>query len=1213
MRIQAIDYIGVARKAFRAFGTILAFTCNLILFTSARPAEAQAVKAPISRSVETLLSGPDWKLGSYPLDERGSQEPFLAGFDERSFKTVAVPGEVALQLGLKGMDLYYQSKALTLINEQEWWYRKRFQVSKSDEGKLLRLVFEGVDYFASVWLNGKKLGDHEGCYVSFSFDVTTLLNYGGENVLAVKVTCPWLPKDRGFLEYIKGEWTFNNYLETARLPQPPYFLGPHWDGLPAGGNAVFPMGLWRDVKLVSSGAALLDDLFVSTRSINSDKSATLTISGNILNYGKETVSASLDLKLVPQNFSGDPVLLPQKNLTLQPGGNYFDLEVVVPKPQLWWVWDVGKPNLYKAIAALKSTTGGSADQREVTFGIRTVTREKDMSYRLNGVRIFMKGAWYPMGDYFGSKADRPTYVKDLELFKAAYMNHLVAFTVVEKPDFYELCDQMGMMLFLEFPFNQLGPIDLLEPSSPRREPFIKESLGQLRQIVIQLRNHPSIIQWAAFAEAHDKGGGWGFGTEDLNDTAYDAYSNAIGKLVEELVPGTIYHPSLCDLGEQHYWIANAGMGTTGNYSGHFRANTGFVSEYGGIALPGLDSLRKILSPEELWDERNTGLPRWKNLPIDVSAYAYQTSFEYDGLASVIDRATQFVDRHIRSAREFVEGSQLYQAFLFKYATEAYRRKKYHSINGTRIWAYGEVTPGIRFNFLDYYREPKMGYYFLQQAHRPLTLSFAYEEALESQVAGKPLSIPVWVVNDYRREIPLEMSCEILDLQGRRVWEKQFPASIGSDEAKELGVVEWTAVQQAGIYLLRGHLRERGGAQQASNSIWIKVTPSVFARPVKVLLIGQRQYSLPIAKMLQAGGVTVDVVDETSVPLLTRLENPQTIRKDYDVVWLASFDSIWKLLDRKAVAGLKQAIQEGVGFIHSGGPGSYHGGRGIGAALDLVSLDEVLPVALKNRNDLVYGPLRERSASHVQGFSAIREIELTSPNDSGWGEQGLREDGLPGFNEVKMKAEGQLLMKVSGRPLLVTGKFGAGRTVAFTGFTPLYVEQRDNRDPKIVFSYMVDQEFYTQPVTKAYFELFLRMIAAATGEIPAQNIKSVVESRDKPLFETLQDSAPARLSATHRFEGKTLGKKARLSIDLKNGGSFARLVQLRLNWQGEDEQSPVLAVFDENYIDLLPGESKTVAADLILLKEGVSRISGELVIDGSNVEKLQLPIEWPAGQ
>jgi hypothetical protein len=137
----------------------------------------------------------------------------------------------------------------------------------------------------------------------------------------------------------------------------------------------------------------------------------------------------------------------------------------------------------------------------------------------------------------------------------------------------------------------------------------------------------------------------------------------------------------------------------------------------------------------MWSDQPTTLPRWFNLPIDIPSYAYQTSFEYKGLYSVLHRVNQFVDRHVQSAQELVDDSQLYQAFMFKYSTESYRRKKYHSINGTRIWAYGEDTPGIRFNFMDYYRIPKMGYYYLKNAQARFAVSFAYEQALESQVSG----------------------------------------------------------------------------------------------------------------------------------------------------------------------------------------------------------------------------------------------------------------------------------------------------------------------------------------------------------------------------------------------------------------------------------------------------------------------------------------------
>lgn len=124
---------------------------------------------------------------------------FLPGFDDRAFKSVEVPGEVQRQIGLRDMDLYYQSKTLSLVNQKEWWYRKHFTVGKSESGRLLRLIFDGVDYFASVWLNGEKLGEHEGSYVAFSYNVTGKMHIGRDNVLAVKVTCLGFPRGEASL------------------------------------------------------------------------------------------------------------------------------------------------------------------------------------------------------------------------------------------------------------------------------------------------------------------------------------------------------------------------------------------------------------------------------------------------------------------------------------------------------------------------------------------------------------------------------------------------------------------------------------------------------------------------------------------------------------------------------------------------------------------------------------------------------------------------------------------------------------------------------------------------------------------------------------------------------------------------------------------------------------------------------------------------------
>jgi beta-mannosidase len=1156
-----------------------------------------------------LLGDNEWRLGSFAFGEGGRHQAYSTGFNDSSFRSVKVPGEVQLQIGLEGMDLYYQSKEVTLVNQQEWWYRKRFSVPGEFSGKTLRLVFDGVDYFATVWLNGKKLGEHEGAYVPFEFDLTGKVLLNEQNQLAVKVTCPWLPEGRGFLEYMKGELAEVVPHIVVSFPTAPYVLGPNWDGIPAGGNAVFPMGLFRDVRLEASGSTIVSDLFVRTKSINANGEATLAITGSIRSYSDERVPVSLEIKVAPENFEGPALVVSQKTLEVHPGENNFNDATTLKNARLWWTWDTGEQNLYKATATISSIHGTESESREAVFGIRSITRQDNMSYWINGKRLFLKGAWYPIADIFGSKPTRETYETDLLLYRAANLNHLVNFTVVEKPDFYELCDRLGILNFFEFPFTQFGPMAVLSRDNPRRETFIKESLSQVRQILILLRNHPSIVLWDPFAEARMGGKGWGALGEDFDKYGYQEFVDEIKTVVEEEAPGTIFHPSFCDVGEHHFWMGNANWtgDEVANYNEHFYANAEFVSEYGTIALPVLQTLQKILTPQEMWSSQNSSSPRWYNLPIDVSAYSYQTSFDYVGFTGLLDRVNQFIDRNIKSVDELIDGSQLYQAFIFKYATEVFRRRKYNSINGTRIWAYGELCPGIRFNFLDYYRIPKMGYYFLRNAQARFAVNFAYEEALESQPCGKKLQIPVWAVNDHSRGVPLVLKCRISELSGHTIWSKEFRGDIGSDNSKELGVVDWVTPEKAGVYCLQAQVSEEGGPLRAADRTFIKVTPRLFSRALRILLIGQRKYSLPIARMVQGMGLGVEVIDEQTIHQLAALREPDKVHAQYDVVWLASFDSIWKLLHAEEAEGLKQAISEGVGFIHSGGPGSFHGGSMQAALLDFTPLAEALPVKLYSRDDLFLSPSILGAVGDMQIHPPSQNIRLASGAAEEWESATLNDHGLDGFNRVELMPESQAVMTIMDKPLLVTGRFKNGRTLAFTGFTPEYVETRASWNNNAIFPYLLDQEFVSNPKAKIYFSLFMKMIAKVTGEMPATPYKEILDARSKPLFETLKDQPTATLQPAKGVQATVSGSSARGSLTLLNGSHYARLVRIRAEWHVPDAHAPYAALYGDNYFDLMPEESRDISLEFCLPSAAEGLVSGHLTVEGTNLEALKVPI------
>ena len=579
-------------------------------------------------AVDVLLNGGDWRMGSFVFGAGVKAGAESVTFDDSGFRTVTVPGDTQLQLGYTGEERFNESKELVGVNGREWWYRKHFKAGAKAEGAVSRLVFDGSDYFTTVWLNGQLLGTHEGTYTAFSFDVAGVLRYGGENVIAVLVTHPVAPKGGSLLQYLDGNLGGEADPDGMRLKDAPYYIDIHWDALPAQGNATFVMGIWRSVHLRMESTVVIGDLHVETESISADGSATLRVGVMLKNAGQETRTRTVKLELKPENFSGATMELPALVMNAAPGETKAETEVRVPDARLWWSWDKGAQNLYSLEAGIDAAEGDWSDRRSVVFGIRTISRDADMAYRLNGRRMFVKASWFPIADFYRSTPTAESYERDLRLFRDGNFNLLVNFTVVEKAEFYELCDRLGILVVVELPFPQYGPQQVMDQGNPLRESFLKQAGLQVREIVTALRNHPSVVEWAPLAEAHEKAGGWSNG---VDQQGYDTFMAEMKSIVSELAPGSIFHPSLCDLGEQHFWYAAAGMtGQTGDYQEMFDAKTGFVSEYGGISMSSIENLGKYLTPAQQWDEK-ASLPRWFNLPIDTAGYAYLTSYEVAGL------------------------------------------------------------------------------------------------------------------------------------------------------------------------------------------------------------------------------------------------------------------------------------------------------------------------------------------------------------------------------------------------------------------------------------------------------------------------------------------------------------------------------------------------------------------------------------------------------
>src|SRR5262249_38644597 len=153
--------------------------------------------------------------------------------------------------------------------------------------------------------------------------------------------------------------------------------------------------------------------------------------------------------------------------------------------------------------------------------------------------------------------------------------------------------------------------------------------------------------------------------------------------------------------------------------------------------------------------------------------------------------------------------------------------------------------------------------------------------------------------------------------------------------------------------------------------------------------------------------------------------------------------------------------------------------------------------VQSRYDLVLGEADERTAFFSQ-FAPIKEIRPGRDAEANWSDGGLTTFGVPGFNQTRLKLGAQEVLSVNGHPLLVLGHYGQGRTVAFTGFTPPYREEHAEWDAKVIYPYLVDQELYQYPATRAYLYLFMELLAAASGQKPQVRYDAFVAAREEPL-------------------------------------------------------------------------------------------------------------------
>jgi beta-mannosidase len=642
-------------------------------------------------------------------------------------------------------------------------YRCRFAQQRPPEGTMLSLKFEGVYYAARVWLNGVYLGDHEGYFSAFEFDVTDVVVTEGENDLLVEVFSPEEAEEND-RQTIGGVWA-------------------RWDGM---APYINPGGIFKEVSLVS-------DIGVRIRSLTAAADHTGRGVAHVDLHSRYNTRARLVGRVRPLGFEAPDVEF-EREVRVEEGESRFEIGFRLPDVRVWSTWDRGEQLLYELVLSCEG-----AEQR-TCFGARTVEL-RDWKVYLNGERIFLRGINYLPSDAYPARATRELLCADASLVREAGMNAVRVHAHVSDGEFYEACDELGLLVLQDFPLQWTHRRSILGPA-----------VTQAGEMARTLRGNPCVGIYLAHDEPFFVAPPEKWSPLGLLRTAAEVLSPR-WILWQRRVLDPAVMRAISEEDDSRPVIDAAGHPLTTNhlyfgwYYGKFRdlervvkVFPGFSrlpTEYGAQALPDPESL------QEIWPSGTP--PDWSVLSLN---YRLQ-----------VQRMARYVPwRGDRLA--YVRESQGYQAEVLKHATELFRRRKYRPTGGTFAFMLNDPAPAVSWSVMDWRRRPKKAYQALLDAMRPVLICAQYPK--ERYSVGERISLPLFIINDLSRELgQVGWDWELL-LGGSSVASGEGETRVPKDSVKRIGETEAT-LPAPGLAVLR--LTLSGEEGQVQNEYEFSVSTS----------------------------------------------------------------------------------------------------------------------------------------------------------------------------------------------------------------------------------------------------------------------------------------------------------------------------------------------------------------------------------------------------
>ncbi len=638
--------------------------------------------------------------------------------------------------------------------ENRWWiYRCEFDSRPLGERQRMLLNFEGVDYACMIYLNGELLGEHEGMYEGFSFDITR--QYREQKHFILDVLILHAPDEMGQI----GRTSLTSTQKSR--------FGYKWDF----STRLVNLGIWQGVSLAVEDEAAWKELYVHT-DVRADGVGLIHVEAQARADQPVPLRAEACVSL-------EGVAL--QRVALEGGELAFAGCLSIAEPRLWYPNGLGEQPLYDVTVTLYS--GDQVlDQRCLKQGVRHVEMVQNedapddalpYTFVVNGLRVYMKGVNItPMDHIYG---DIPREQVLFQLKQAAALNANIVRVwgggVIETEWFYDCCDRLGLMVWQEFIQSSSG-VDNIPSELPGFLNLLEKTAVHALKVK---RNHTALVIWSGGNELMDE--------ERKPQTLQNKNLAMLADLVRRLDPHRAFVPTSPSGPEAHIahtpglshdvhgWWQYQGNGRQYSYFGD--TDSLLHSEFGCDGMSCMQTVCRALSKRPERPERMHDNDLWR--------------FHGDWWCTYDREESMF--GHVEDIERYIRLSQWMQAEGLRFILESNQRRKWHN-SGSIIWQLSEPWPNLSCtSIVDYYGHAKHAYFWTKKAFAPLHISLNYRRL--DYAPGTVFSDDLVVMTDAHVSGEADIQCDILSLDGTCYERQTFTAMLPASASTTVGWLTFT--------------------------------------------------------------------------------------------------------------------------------------------------------------------------------------------------------------------------------------------------------------------------------------------------------------------------------------------------------------------------------------------------------------------------------------